>query len=222
MFGKIGLIVVLCVACVVAEAPVYRYRGQRLRQLPQRQRSPFFARQEAEPAAPNPKPEYGAPPQQAPNPKPEYGAPPATEPAPAYGPPPPKPDESGDESSTDTEVVNSQPSRFMKFDRLRVPSKNAQKFQRLELQQQIQTVPNRPLQPLALQPIQYAAIQQEGSYFIQLPNGAIQRVNYLTQPSLVDDSVTARLQFRPIAEAQITAVDPQLYINTQVQSYTSE
>lgn len=123
-----------------------------------------------------------------------------------------------------------------------MPSKNGpQKFsQKLELQQQVQQFPSQqvvtpfvataPIQPVVaaapvqsvVAPVQYAALQQqEGSYFIQLPSGSIQRVNYLTQPSVVDNSVLAKLQFRPVGELQTTVAEPQLYVNTVVQSHVS-
>lgn len=79
-----------------------------------------------------------------------------------------------------------------------------------------------PIQPVFASPYQLAALQQpEGSYFIELPNGSIQRVNYLTQPSLVDDSVLAKLEFRPVAEVQTTIAEPQLFVNTLVHSHVS-
>lgn len=236
MVGKIGLIVVLCVACVLAEVPVnHHYRGQRLRQLPQRQfRRPFFARQEAAPAA-QPKPEYGAPPSTE-SPAPEYGAPPAPE----YGAPPSPTDaEPAPTDNPDSEVVSSgQPSRLTQFQQRLPKRNNPPKFQRLELQQEIKTLQPASIAPARqlLQPIQLAPIQQEGSYFIQLPSGSVQRVTYLTQPSYVDNSLFARLQFRPVAEIQPAVVPvatapaaegssiielPQLRVNTQVQSFNS-
>lgn len=231
MIGKLVIVAVLCVSCVLAEAPInrYRYRQQRLRQLPQRQ---FFARQEAPypPAASSgePQPEYGPPP--------SYG-PPTTEPAPQYGPPPPS---NGDTELTNNETTDNpesealpgaagQPSRLTKFQKFTLPSKaNPQKFsQRLELQQQVH-LPNQPqfqqvqpqFQQVQLAPLS-APIQQEGSYFVQLPNGIIQRVNYITQPNLVDNTLAARLQFRPVAVAQTTVNEPQVYVNTLVNSYAT-
>lgn len=242
MFSKILVIAVLCVASTLAEAPVNRYRYQRFRQAPPRQ---FFARQEAPYPAANeqggdPATVYGPP--STTTPAPAYGPPPSV-----YG----LPSSNGDTEITnnettdnpDSEVVG-QPSRLTAFNqKLSAPTKKAQKFsQRLELQQQVQQFPGQqtitPVQPLVapVQPVAVAqvqpfaatqfaapltAIQQDGSYFIQLPNGSIQRVNYLTQPSLVDNSLLAQLQFRPVAEVQATVADPQLYVNTVVQSHVS-
>lgn len=236
MISKIVIVAVLCVTCILAEAPLNRYRFQRLRQPPSRQ---FFARQEAPyPDASQqggePKAEYGPP-------KPVYG-PPSTPPPPQYGPPP---STNGDTEITntadnpDSEVVG-QPSRLTQSERLTLPTKKSpQKFsQRLELQQQVQQFPNQqfphqqipnqqfpnqqfvtPVQQVVA-PAQLAAIQ-EGFYYIQLPNGAIQRVEYFTQPSLVDNSVLANLQFRPVAEVQATVAEPQLFVNTLVQSHVT-
>lgn len=223
MMGKVVLIAVLCVSYVLAEVPInrYSYRPQRLRQIPQRQ---FFARQEAPyPAANNqPAASYG-PPTTA-EPAPSYG-PPAT----SYGPPaghPVDPEPTSNEAidNPDSEVVpGAAPSRLTS-QKLTLPSKNgAQKFsQRLELQQQVH-LPNQQrqqVQPVQLTPL-LAPIQQEGSYFIQLPNGVIQRVSYVAQPSLVDNTLAARLQFRPVATAQTSYNEPQVYVNTLVNSYTS-
>lgn len=230
-------VLLLCVNYVLSEAPLSnRYRSQRYRQAPLSRQS-FLARQEApypESSAGQPAAEYGPPS----SPKPVYGAPPTT-PAPQYGAPQPAPvdePELVNPSNTDTEAVPAQPSRLRQFERLTLPTKKSpQKFsQRLELQQQVQQFPSAlqpplipapipaPIQPIFSSPLQLAALQQpEGSYFIQLPNGAIQRVNYLTQPSLVDDSVLAKLEFRPIAEVQTTVAEPQLYVNTLVHSHVS-
>lgn len=227
MIAKTVLIVALCVSLTLGEVPNnrYRYRQQRLRQLPQRQ---FFARQEAPyPAAsqPEPKPEYGPPPSYGP--PASYGPPLATEPASQYGAP-----TNGDTELTSNETTDNpesevlpgaQPSRLTKSQKLSLPNQGKpQKFsQRLELQQQVH-LPNQPqqLQQVQLAPLA-APIQQEGSYYIQLPNGAIQRVNYLTQPSLVDNTISARLQFRPVAVAQTTYNEPQVYVNTLVNSYAT-
>lgn len=241
MFGKLVVIAVLCITYTLAEAPVNRYRAQRLRQPPPRQ---FFGRQEAVPA-PYPDSQGGEPAAEYGPPKPVYGAP--TTPAPQYGPPPSNGDAeipSESVNNPDSELVSGQPSRLQSL-----PQKKQQKFsQRLELQQQVQQYPQQyqqqqfitpvvspfqqvvaaaPLQ-YAAAPVQYAAapaqlaaIQQDGSYFIQLPNGSIQRVNYATQPSVVDNSVLAKLQFRPVAAVQATVAEPQLYVNTVVQSHVN-
>lgn len=230
----------LGVSYVLAEAPLsYRYRSQRYRQAPP-SRQLLLARQEApypnsgggQPAA-----EYGPPS----SPKPVYGAPSSTTPSPQYGAPPAPVDEPElvNPSNTDTEALPGQPSRLRQFERLTLPTKKSpQKFsQRLELQQQVQQFPSAlqppliaaspfpapaPIQPVFTSQYQLAALQQpEGSYFIQLPNGAIQRVNYLTQPSLIDDSVFAKLEFRPVAEVQTTLAEPQVYVNTLVHSHVS-
>lgn len=217
MIGKVLLIAVVCVSYVLAEAPInrYRYRPQRLRQIPSRQ---FLARQEAPypyPAAINPT---------AAQPAPTYGPPAAS-----YGPPvahPADPEPTSNEAidNPDSEVVpGAEPSRLT-AQKLTLPSKNnAQKFsQRLELQQQVH-LPSpqvQQVQQVRLAPL-VSPIQQEGSYFIQLPNGVIQRVNYLTQPSLVDNSLAARLQFRPVATVQASYNEPQVLVNTLVNSYTS-
>lgn len=224
MFGKLVVIAVLCITYTLAEAPVNRYRAQRLRQPPPRQ---FFGRQEAAPA-PYPDSQGGEPAAEYGPPKPVYGAP--TTPAPQYGPPPSNEDAeipSESVNNQDSELVSGQPSRLQSL-----PQKKQQKFsQRLELQQQVQQYPQQqqfitpvvsPFQQVvAAAPAQLAAIQQDGSYFIQLPNGSIQRVNYVTQPSLVDNSVLAKLQFRPVAAVQATVAEPQLYVNTVVQSHVN-
>lgn len=239
MFGKLVVIAVLCITYTLAEAPVNRYRAQRFRQSPPRQ---FFGRQEEAPA-PYPDSQGGEPAAEYGPPKPVYGAP-STTPAPQYGPPPSNGDaEIPTESvnNPDSEVVSGQPSRLQSL-----PQKKQQKFsQRLELQQQVQQYPQQypqqyqqqqfitpvvspfqqvvaaaPVQ-LATAPAQLAAIQQDGSYFIQLPNGSIQRVNYVTQPNVVDNSVLAKLQFRPVAAVQATVAEPQLYVNTVVQSHVN-
>lgn len=244
---RVAIVVLLsCVSYVLAEAPLSgRYRPQRYRQAPRflaRQEAPYPASSGGEPAS-----EYGPPS----SPKPVYGAPaPTTTPSPQYGAPPAPVDEPElvDPSNPDTEAVP-QPSRLRQFERLNLPNKKGtQKFsQRLELQQQVQQFPATlqpplvpaphfhaephlhaaipapaPIQPVLASPYQLAALQSpEGSYFIQLPNGSIQRVNYLTQPSLVDDSVLAKLEFRPVAEVQATVAEPQLYVNTLVHSHIS-
>lgn len=224
MFGKLVVIAVLCITYTLAEAPVNRYRAQRLRQPPPRQ---FFGRQEAAPA-PYPDSQGGEPAAEYGPPKPVYGAP--TTPAPQYGPPPSNEDAeipSESVNNQDSELVSGQPSRLQSL-----PQKKQQKFsQRLELQQQVQQYPQQqqfitpvvsPFQQVvAAAPAQLAAIQQDGSYFIQLPNGSIQRVNYVTQPNLVDNSVLAKLQFRPVAAVQATVAEPQLYVNTVVQSHVN-
>lgn len=222
---KVLLIAVVCVSYVLAETPInqYRYRPQRLRQIPSRQ---FLARQEAPypyPAANN-------------QPAASYGPPSTAQPAPSYGPPAasygpaiahsadPEPTSNEAIDNPDSEVVpGAEPSRLT-AQKLTLPSKNnAQKFsQRLELQQQVH-LPSpqvRQVQQVQLAPL-VSPIQQEGSYFIQLPNGVIQRVNYLTQPSLVDNSLAARLQFRPVATVQASYNEPQVLVNTLVNSYTS-
>lgn len=226
MISKIVVVALLCVAYTLAEAPVNRYRYQRVRQAPPRN---FFARQEQVPypavnkQGGEPKPEYGPP-------KPTYGPPPSTTPAPEYGPP-----ANGDSESTnpDSEAVG-QPSRLTAFSAL--PTKKApQKFsQRLELQQQVKQFPGQqqfiapvqsvvaPVQPVAVAaPLQLTAIQPDGSYFIQLPSGSIQRVNYLPQPGVVDGSVFANLRYSPVAEVQTSVAEPNLYVNTLVQSHVT-
>lgn len=237
MIAKILIVAVLCVAYVLAEPPVNRYRNQRFRQAPLRQAPPrqFFARQEAPYPAANagggePKPEYGPP-------KPTYGPPPTTTPAPAYGAPPAASNGNGEATNPDSEAVG-QPSRLTAFNAL--PTKKApQKFsQRLELQQQVKQFPGQqqfiapvqrvvapvqpvvaPVQPIAVAaPLQYTAIQPDGSYFVQLPSGSIQRFNYLAQPSVVDGTVISNLQYSPVAEVQASVAEPNFYVNTLVQS----
>lgn len=246
---KVAIVVLLsCVSYVLSEAPLSnRYRPQRYRQAPTssrfllaRQEAPYPASTGGQPAAEYgpPKPVYGAP-SPTTTPSPQYGAPPAPVDEPELINP----------SNTDTEAVPGQPSRLRQFERLTAPNKKGpQKFsQRLELQQQVQQFPATlqppliaaphfhaavplpaaipapaPIQPVFASPYQLAALQQpEGSYFIELPNGSIQRVNYLTQPSLVDDSVLAKLEFRPVAEVQATVADPHLFVNTLVHSHIS-
>lgn len=234
---QIAVIVLLCISYALAEAPSSNsYRSQRYRPAPSRQ---FLLRQETpypESSGGQPSAAYGPPS----TPKPIYGAPPQSTPSSQYGAPPSSVDEpelinENAASNPNAEAVPGQPSRFRQFERLTLPTKkSSQKFsQRLELQQQVQQFPASlqpplvaaapaPIQPVFVSPYQLAAIQQpEGSYFIQLPNGAIERVNYLTQPSLVDDSVLARLEFRPVAEVQTTVAEPQLYVNTLVHSHVS-
>lgn len=256
MIGKVLIIAVLCVACILAEAPAYRYRAQRLRQSPPRQ---FFARQEAAPYPDSQRSHGGG------EPASEYGPPPTHTPSSQYGPPPSLdaeiPSESANNPEAEAEALSfagqpsrlqsfaGQPSRLQSFTGLPTkpptfptfPTQKPHKLsQRLELQQQVHQYQNQQFQPtpvvspfqqlvaaapvqqvVAAAPVQLAAIQQDGSYFIQLPNGAIQRVNYVTQPNLVDNSVLAKLQFRPVAGVQATVADPQLYVNTVVQSHVS-
>lgn len=249
MLGKISLIAVVCIMGIVAEAPLRNnhFRGQRLRQQPS-----HFARQQAAgpyaPAgtqpnvpfnlpSPNVNTEYGAPPSQ-------YG-PPSTDDGISV--------ESGPTSNETTDnpdsenVAGAQSGRLNRFEKLRqAPRGHAQrqkKFQRLQAQQSLRPQAQllQPLQVQApvfqrlqvqqpllpqtelLQRLELQPVQQEGSYFIQLPSGSIQRVNYLAQPSFVDNSVSARLQFRPLVEAQATTVtdQPQIYVNTLVQAYTN-
>lgn len=218
MIGKVLLVAVLCVSYVLAEAPInrYRYRPQRLRQIPRQ----FLSRQEAPYPAANsqPAPSYGPP--TTVSPAPSYGPP-----APSYGPPAdPEPTSNEAIDNPDSEVVpGAEPSRLT-AQKLTLPSKNnAHKFsQRLELQQQVH-LPSpqvQQVQQVQLAPL-VAPIQQEGSYYIQLPNGVIQRVNYISQPSLVDNTLAARLQFRPVATVQTSYNEPQVLVNTLVNSYTS-
>lgn len=238
-------VLLLCVSCILAEAPLAnRYRSQRYRQA---SRPISFARQEAGPypdssGGNTPAAAYGPPS----TPKPVYG-PPSTTPSSQYGAPPavsnPDEPELVNPSSTDTEAipVPAQPSRFTQLGSLHLPSKKIPpKFsQRLELQQHVHQFPTvlqpplipaapfpaplplpAPIQPVFASPLQLAALQHpEGSYTIELPNGVIQRVNYLTQPSLVDDSVLAKLQFRPVAEVHTAVAEPQLYVDTLVHSH---
>lgn len=217
MIGKLLLVAVLCVSYVLAEAPInrYRFRPQRLRQIPSRQ---FFARQEAPyPAANN-------------QPAASYGPPTTSGPAPSYGPPAasygPIVVQSADPEPFSNEAIDNPDSEVIpgaQLQKLTLPSKNnAQKYsQRLELQQQVH-LPSSQVKQIQFEPqFQLAPIQQEGSYFIQLPNGVIQRVNYLAQPSLVDNTLAARLQFRPVATVQASYNEPQVLVNTLVNSYTS-
>lgn len=259
MFGKIGLIAVVCFACAVAEAPLRNnhFRGQRFRQQPQ-----HFARQQAggpySPAGAQPSVPFNLP---SPSVNTKYGAPPV--PPTQYGPPPagngngaeagPTSNETTDNPDSENvagaqsgrlnrfekllQAPNGQGRRQQKFQRLQAPQPlvpqahllqplqvQAPVFQRLQVQQPLLAPLAQPLLPQAdlFQRLELQPIQQEGSYFIQLPSGTIQRVNYVTQPSLVDNSVSARLQFRPIAEAQATSVaeNPQIYVNTLVQAYS--
>lgn len=121
--------------------------------------------------------------------------------------------------------LQAQPSSLQKMQLLQPLQVQAPVFQRLELQQPLLSPVAQPLLPQneLLQRLELQPVQQEGTYFIQLPSGTIQRVNYVAQPSLVDNSVSARLQFRPVVEAQATTVaeQPQIYVNTLVQAYTN-
>lgn len=240
MLKKCVLIAMCCAVCISAEAPVNRFRNQRFRQAPpQRQ---FTARQQApypDPLASEPNAAYGAPPKPTTPPAPEYGAPPATQ----YGTPAEGDIDQNAEPVAEVEAeafAGVQPSRLT-AQKLTLPStENPPKFaQRLELKQQVQ-LPQR--QVIAAPQLQFAQIQQTGSYFVQLPNGSIQRVTYLAQPDHVDNAVLAQLQFRPVAQPQTVATEPELfaqlqfrpvaqaqtvvaepdvYVNTVVQSYTA-
>lgn len=250
MFGKIGLIAIVCVVCISAEAPLRNnhFRGQRLRQS-----SSHFARQQAAagpyaPAGTQPNVPFNLP---TPNVNTNYGAPPA----------PPSDNESTLTSNETTDnpdsenVAGAQSGRLQRFEKLRQAPRGqgnrqqkfqrfqqlqpslvsqaqllplqvqAPVFQRLQVQQPLLTPVAQPLLPQTelLQRLELQPIQQAGSYFIQLPSGTIQRINYVAQPNLVDNSVAARLQFRPVVEAQATTVaeQPQIYVNTLVQAYTN-
>lgn len=252
MLGKISLIAVMCIVGIVAEAPLRNnhFRGQRLRQQPshfaRQQAAGPYAPAGTQPNVPfnlpnpNVNTEYGAPPA----PPSQYG-PPSTDDGVSV--------ESGPTSNETTDnpdsenVAGAQSGRLNRFEKLRqaprVKAQRQQKFQRLQAQQSL-LPPAQLLQPLQvqapvfqrlqvqqpllpqnelLQRLELQPVQQEGSYFIQLPSGSIQRVNYLAQPSFVDNSVSARLQFRPLVEAQATTVaeQPQIYVNTLVQAYTN-
>lgn len=201
MIEKVLLIAILCVSYVLAEVPInrYRYRPQRLRQIP-----PY-------PVANN-------------QPSAAYGPPTTGYPSPSYGPPPQSTSNEAIDNPDSELVSDAEPSRLT-AQKLTLPSRNnnAQKFsQRLELQQQVH-FPSPQVQQV--QQAQFASlvspIQQEGSYFIQLPNGVIQRVTYVTQPSLVDNTLAARLQFHPAATVQASYNEPKVLVNTLVNSYTS-
>lgn len=243
---KICILFALCCAvCISAEVPVNRFRNQRFRQAPQRQ---FLARQQApypDASAPEPDAAYGAPPKPTTPPASQYGPPPVTQ----YGAPPSAGDiDPNAEPVAEVEAeafAGVQPSRLtapsqLTAQKLTLPStENAPKFaQRLELKQQVQ-LPPRQVIPA---PLQYAQIQQTGSYYVQLPNGNIQRVNYVAQPDHVDNGAFAQLQFRPVAQAQAVVAEPdvfaqlqyrpvaqaqtvfnepEVYVNTVVQSYTA-
>lgn len=213
MMSKIVIMAMFCVACTLAEAPANRYRYQRLRQTPS---TNSFQRQETAPY-PGPYPAANEQPER------EYGPPAAS---------------NGDTEVTeaDSETID-QPSRFTAFNAAPAKKSPQKLSQRLELQQEVKQSPRQhqqflvpdqqivtPIQSLqsvaVAAPLQLAAIQREGSYFIQLPNGSLQRVNYLTQPSVSDGSVFAKLQYRPVAELQ-TIAEPQLFVNTVVQSHVS-
>lgn len=211
MLKNIVVIALCCVSCLLAEAPVNRYRAQRFRQQQQqffaRQQVPYSDKQSAEPNA-----AYGAPPNPTTAPGPKYGAPPQSD-----------VDLSGVPVEAEAEAeafAGTEPSRLTS-QKLSLPSAgNPPKFgQRLELQQQVQL----PARQVIATPLEYthAHIQQAGSYYVQLPNGNIQRVTYLAQPDHVDNSVFAQLQYRPVAQAQAVVTEPEVYVNTVVQSYTA-
>lgn len=168
----------ICIALAVIAVAVHalpeppRFRSQRFRQ------QPFaFARQEAPyPASSggNPATAYGPPPTPAPSPKPEYGAPPKPE----YGPPPPA------VAGSDAESVDTTLASPDNTDSTEVVANSGRfRAQKLQLQHG-----DHQLQPL-----------EQGSYFIQLPNGQIQRVTYESASDPVDHSVSAQLQFQPVA-----------------------
>lgn len=215
MLKNILVIALCCVSYLLAEAPLNRYRAQRFRQPQQqqflaRQQAPYSDRQSVEPNA-----VYGAPPNPTTIPGPKYGAPPQRD-----------VDLNGEpvaeaEAEAEAEAfAGPEPSRLTS-QKLSLPSPgNPPKFgQRLELQQQVQLPARQVISP----PLEYthAHIQQAGSYYVQLPNGNIQRVTYLAQPDHVDNSVFAQLQFRPVAQAQAVVTEPEVYVNTVVQAYTA-
>lgn len=250
MFLNIKLISVL-VFCFIykcncdPEAPL---RFDRFRQ-PQ-----FFARQQAPPyapagAAPNvpfdlpsesrpPSTKYGAPPPPPPPPPPaleplpstSYGVPIA--PSNQYGSPSPSQllgtrdtELSSNEAieNPDAEILtDTAPARFRSQKLRQQPARKQQQFQRLRSQtrqqQQFQEFQE-------FQQLQQFREQQQGSYFIQLPNGSIQRVAYSTLSDPQDNTVSAQLKFRPVAlaatEAQVLQPQP-LFVNTFVTSYTAE
>lgn len=251
MIAKILIVAVLCVSYALAEAPRYRnqrFRQAQFRQAPPRQ---FFARQEApypessggEPAAeygpPKPTPTYGPPPT---TPASSYGPP-------AEAPSDVEPAQNPDTEVVAAPSRFTQFSDKLALPATKPPQKFSQRLE-LQQQvkqfpnQQQQQVVTPFVAPVAAAPVQFAtpvvaapaqfaapaqlvapaqfgAIQQEGSYYIQLPSGSIQRVNYLTQPSVADNAVVAQLQFRPVAEVQATVNQPELYVNTVVQSQVS-
>lgn len=206
MFTNIVFIVLCCAACILAEPPVNRYRAQRFRQAsPNRQ---FLARQQAPypDAQTEPNGEYGAPPKPT-TPAAEYGAPPQLD-----------IDQNGVPVVEAEAFADPEPSRLT-TQKLTLPSaENPPKFaQRLELRQQVQL----PARQAIATPLQYAQVQQAGSYYIQLPSGDIQRVTYLTQPDHVDNAVLAQLQYRPVAQAPAVVAEPEVYVNTVLQAYTA-
>lgn len=183
-FGLLCLASVICLCSMVNAAP----EPPRFR--PQSQRFRQFARQEAPypPAsAGNPATVYGPPPTTAAPPKPSYGPPP-----PSYGPPPAV--AGGDGSETVDPSVGSEPSA----ENPEAESVASGQFraERLRLANQ------QKLQPL-----------EQGSYFIQLPNGSIQRVTYQSAADPVDNSVSAKLQFQPVVSLapQAPALQPVVF-----------
>lgn len=118
-----------------------------------------------------------------------------------------------------SQKLRKQPARQQQFQRLRAQSPQQQHHQ-LQLQQLRQQQQFREFQQL-----QQLQQQQQGSYFIQLPNGSIQRVAYSTLSDPQDNTVSAQLKFRPVAlaatEAQVLQPQP-LFVNTFVSSYTAE
>lgn len=202
MFVRITLIALICVLYTNAEAP-FRKHYKFAKQLD----SAPYAPSGLQPAVP-----FGLP--TTPQPHVVYGPP-----ASSYGLPADDPQSIETEENADAEYIN-QPSHLTRFEKLRQrngqfrQAKNGQ--QKLQLQKFAKfSQPQQLVQPLQ-------AVQPEGSYFIQLPNGAIQQVTYVAQPSPFDQSVSARLQFRPVAQAQAMAVaDPQVFVNTLVQTYSA-
>lgn len=75
--------------------------------------------------------------------------------------------------------------------------------------QRLQNGAGQRLQPL-----------EEGSYFIQLPNGSIQRVTYQSAADPADNSVSAKLQFQPVATLapQLPVLQPVVF-NPYVTSF---
>lgn len=112
------------------------------------------------------------------NPATVYGPPPtpAPSPKPEYGPPPAV-------AGSDAESVDPTLSSSENTDNTEAVASGRFRAQKLQLQHG-----DHQLQPL-----------EEGSYFIQLPNGSIQRVTYESASDPVDHSVSAKLQFQPIA-----------------------
>lgn len=175
------------------EAPLrFRPQPQRFRQRP------LFARQEAVPEG-NPATVYGPPPTTAaPAPAISYGPPAAT-----YGAPPAV---AGSDSETvDTSLTSNETTDNPDAENVASGQFRSQRLHQGQASQRQQQLPEQ---------------LDQGSYFIQLPNGSIQRVTYVSAANLEDNSISAKLQFRPVVTVnqQAPLLQP-LVVNSFISPY---